>query len=254
LNYLFSSFFLFFYLSFTSSALNFKASPLPPLLFIFLFEQKRSRNCQNRSNPTTTQKKKKKKNPEKNKENMLLSALFFLLLTMRLSLGGTITIANDETVQLTDYNTLTYSATLSNLPSPLSPFADVRVYVRILHPYPADLRITLSSPAATIILSNYRLGSCDYSLYDSTFTQSATLSVTESVACTCCHQLDGSFSWLYYPFLRPEQSLHSFRDTNPNGQWELQILDNNFGNEGEIYGLNLQIQGKNTFQKIEPKL
>jgi len=170
------------------------------------------------------------------------SSLFLILLLVYLSHWfvdsaiTTISFENRESKSVTSYTSPVESyVNTTGLNTLLSSNANVTLLIWLAHVYNEDLRFYLLGPdGSNITLSYYRGDSNDNVFNGTLFTDSASNSVVgysykNNVVATP---------------LRPEQPLSNFRGKNPNGQWGLQVDDDFYLDDGQLYGFTLNIQGK----------
>jgi subtilisin-like proprotein convertase family protein len=96
----------------------------------------------------------------------------------------------------------------------------VKIFVDIDHSKLSDLEVSLSSPDATnVLLHNHTGGS-------------------------------NIINWYGYDnYQPPSEKLDTFKDKNPLGDWELNVLDINAGDAGELISYKLKIGFKTTFSE-----
>ncbi len=140
--------------------------------------------------------------------------------------------AYDSTV--VPVNIIDYTTVTSQLSLPAgTPFADIKVAVKISHTYNADLIIALVAPDGTRITLADRPGEGDSYLIDLIFDDAAADSILNSY---------GPFTGPY----RPKEPLSTLAGKDPSGTWTLEITDNGGGDQGQLlaWGLLLSTQEK----------
>lgn len=114
---------------------------------------------------------------------------------------------------------------------------DIDVMLDILHSYDGDLKISLFGPGGNeVVLSEYNGGSGNH--YENTvFNDEAEISITEG---------DPPFNGEY----KPQEPLSLFNNSNINGNWILNIYDNNNQDPGNLMDWCIEIKYTNDITSV----
>lgn len=133
--------------------------------------------------------------------------------------AGVITLSNDNPVEICDTCTVTSTIDFGGHGQVL----DVNALIDITHSYDADLVISLSHGATTVLLSNRQGGSGGADYTSTVFDDQAKDAI--------------SAGWVYAPFtgtFKPEQALAAFNGADAFGLWTLTVTDSEAGDFGTI--------------------
>jgi len=110
--------------------------------------------------------------------------------------------------------------------------SSITVYAEILHTFPGDLDMTLTSPAGTVInLSTDNGGGSDNVFNGTLFSGDAPIAITDAVF----------VNNTTFPLVGSEGALEAFRGENPNGNWTLNITDDATGDFGTLVRLDVNV-------------
>ena len=142
--------------------------------------------------------------------------------------------ASDATVlPITDNSTITSTIVVAGAFPYLS---DVNLTTNIVHTFAADLEMTLTSPAGTVVtISTDNGGSSDDVFDGSVFDDGAADTVTDFTYT----------SGVTAGPLIPEEAMGAFIGEDPNGTWTLEIFDDAGADTGSLNGWSMDMEGVN---------
>ena len=133
--------------------------------------------------------------------------------------------STDVPVDIPDLNTVTSTITVEGAGMTI---ADVNVTLNISHSFDGDLEVFLRSPSDTLVELFSDIGTNGTGFIDTTFDDDASVSITEGPL-----PYTGTF--------RPMGSLADFLVEDPNGDWTLEISDDESGDTGTLNSWSLSI-------------
>ena len=150
---------------------------------------------------------------------------------LRTSVAATEYAAKDRLLALPDLNTTTSTLSLAGLGNIL----DVDVWLNINHTYAADLDVSLTSPAGTVVSLFNDIGGDGDNFSNLILNQQITVSI---------NSLPPGQS-VYSGIYQPTGDLTNFDGESPNGNWQLTIIDDKAGDTGMLvsWGLLLRTEG-----------
>jgi len=142
----------------------------------------------------------------------------------------TTTTVASATLNLTipDNSTTGVSSTLS-VAGVSGPLTDLDVSLTLSHLNVGDLIVTLTSPTGTSITLMNRRGGTGDNLTNTTFDDSATISISSGIA---------PFTGRY----RPESPLAGFNGATPNGTWTINVSDRAAGTSGLLVRWSMRVR------------
>lgn len=141
--------------------------------------------------------------------------------------GTTQTYSNIDGGDIPDPGTLTQPITVSNMPGLIN---DVNVRMTITHPNDGDLTVTLISPTGTRVPLVDAIGGTGDGFINTRFDDYADDFID-----------DPFLSAPYVGVFRPLGGLASFQGEDPNGNWQLEVVDNTAGGAGKLVSWQLTI-------------
>src|SRR6185295_12338443 len=110
--------------------------------------------------------------------------------------------------------------------------SSVTLYTEIKHTFAADLDITLTSPAGTIVKITTDNGVGNDNVYNGTlWSGDAPIPITDAV----------TVNLVAFPLAGTEGALENYRGENPNGNWTLTITDDLGGDVGTLVRWDLNV-------------
>ncbi len=145
---------------------------------------------------------------------------------------ATATYNNTTSAAIPDVNTLTSTITVSGAGTQI---IDVNLLTSITHTFSADLDITLTSPAGTVVTITTDNGGSNDNVFNGTLWDDKTGATNASVT-------DYVYSnGVTATPLVPEEGLSAFIGENPNGVWTLSVTDDLSGDVGTLQNWSLVI-------------
>ena len=132
--------------------------------------------------------------------------------------------ARDTPIEISDGSSATYTSTISMIDD--IPILDVDVTLDILHSWVSDLRISLRSPAGTVVVLTSSNGGSGVNYSVTVFDDDATTPIAAGAP-----PFNGTFI--------PEQALSAFNGESVQGDWILIVEDIWFGDGGFINDFKL---------------
>ncbi|MCX8019237.1 MAG: proprotein convertase P-domain-containing protein [Chitinophagaceae bacterium] len=159
--------------------------------------------------------------------------------------GAAQTFTNNTPVNIVDNTTVTSTITVSGVPSYLW---DVDIITNITHTFNADLDITITSPAGTVVtLTTDNGGSNDNVFAGTTWNDQANpggqVPYTNNDGLCTDHLYVNN---VVATPLAPEEPLAAFIGENPNGVWTLRIHDDLAGDVGVLNSWSVVVRGLST--------
>jgi subtilisin-like proprotein convertase family protein len=141
----------------------------------------------------------------------------------------TVNAANNTATTINDVATVTSTITVAGA----NPYLwDLNMTTFITHTFAADLDITLTSPAGTVVTITTDNGGGNANVFNGTvWDDQATTPVTDQVYAN---------NVVASPLV-VEEAMGAFRGENPNGVWTLTITDDQAGDVGELASWSLQV-------------
>ncbi len=114
---------------------------------------------------------------------------------------------------------------------------DINLTTFIMHTFPGDLEITLTSPAGTIVTLTTDNGGSSDDAYNGTIWDDDAGDINPPGAVT-----DLSYGiGVLEPFAAPEEALAAFIGEDPNGVWTLEIFDDAGADQGQLADWSMEI-------------
>lgn len=153
--------------------------------------------------------------------------------TLNLNLTETTAVGSNMTpVPIPDVN-LTGATSNATVAGAGPSTCDVNVQAFITHTWNSDLLISVTSPAGTnVILSRWRAGSNDNVFNGTTWDDSAATLTSDNVYAN---------NVVATPLV-PEGALAKFQGENPNGTWQLKVVDDVAGDVGNINSWSVTVK------------
>lgn len=158
--------------------------------------------------------------------NLLLSLTFGIALNASASVVTLSDITNNTSLEICDECTVTSTIDV-NFHGRIT---DINILIgELLHPYDADLKLTISHGNKSVVLANRLIGSGDQDFINTLFDDSAATSILSGIAYA---PFSGSFS--------PEELLSAFNDMDIFGTWSLTVADMEAGDSGVLNSWSLR--------------
>lgn len=144
---------------------------------------------------------------------------------------------NNANQPIPDAGTMMSTITISGAPTAID---DIDLGMFITHTFNADLDITLTSPAGTVVTITTDNGGSNDNVFNGTgWDDSAGTPVTDAVF------TNGVPAFV----LVPEEAMAAFQGENPNGTWTLTITDDLAEDTGTLVSWSLEMQATNGCQQ-----
>jgi subtilisin-like proprotein convertase family protein len=186
----------------------------------------------------------------------LLTGLLFFLASNKLAAQpcaatAPVTFTNSTSIPIADVAVTTSTLVVSGAPTYLY---NLQMVTNILHTFAADMDITLTSPAGTVVTLSTDNGAGNDNVFNGT-TWRDNANPGGQVPYTANNGLAGDNTYANLVTatpLAPEEPFGAFIGENPNGTWTLRISDDLGGDAGTLTSWSLTMRGVSVAPSLSP--